>query len=117
LTVRDRRVDGVREVHEESFVWLGERVADDLDIDLHGRLARQERERALAGPVVDLGDRRPVGRGVIDGDRLFARSRKAHGEPRVRLSRVPFEHRGVADRKLDVRSWPLQGRSHGIDRG
>ena len=77
---------------EEGLVGLVERVTDDLDVDRLLRLSGQERERAVASPVVDLGDRRPVRRGVIDGDRLLARSRKSHGEPRVRVTRVPFEN-------------------------
>ena len=121
MTVRDRRVDGVHEVHEEGLVRLDERVADDLDIERLCRLSGQERERALAGPVVDLRDRRPVRRGVIDGDRLLACSRKAHGEPRVRVSRVPLDDGCVTDRDLDPRSGqdprPLRRRSHGADRG
>ena len=101
MSVRDRRIHRVREVHEEGLIRLGEDVADDLDVDYLRSLPGQERQRSVARPVVDVRDRRPVGGCEIDGDRLVARGRKADGKRHVRVAGVAFELRGVADRQLD----------------
>ena len=72
--VEDVRVRRVRQIEREGLVRFMGVVAVHRDVHRLRRLARVECQRPRRGDVVAVGGRgRPVGRRVIDRDRLIAR--------------------------------------------
>ncbi len=98
LAVAQSRVPLVVQLHEERFVRLDSRVAEDRHDDRLVGLARVKRQKDVVGPhVVAARQSRVVGRVVPDGHRPAAGRGEPHREQRVARAGVALDEGHVVD--------------------